>query len=72
MAHRWKTLIAAFVSHEFTEAGLPVPPWTAGLRLDTEWVLDTPRVSEAEIKHQTPDWLAERNIFIAEKDLVTL
>ena len=69
---RWRTLIAAFVSHEFTEAGLPVPPWTAGLRLDTEWVLDTPRVSEAEIKHQTPDWLAERNIFIAEKDLVTL
>lgn len=72
LAHRWTTLVAAFVSHEFTEAGLPVPPWTAGLRLDTEWVLDTPRVSEAEIKRQTPDWLVERNIFIAEKDLVTL
>lgn len=72
LADRWRTLIAAFVGHEFTSAGLPAPPWTAGLRLDTEWVLDTPRFSETEIKHQTPDWLAERNIFIAEKDLVTL
>ena len=72
MAHRWKTLIAAFVSHEFITAGLPAPPWSEGLRLDTEWVLDTPRVSNTEIKHQTPGWLAERNIFIAEKDLVTL
>jgi hypothetical protein len=24
------------------------------------------------VKRQTPEWLAERNIFIAEKDLVTL
>ena len=71
VADRWRTLIAAFVSHEFGEAGLPAPPWTENARLATEWVLDTPRLSEREIKHQTPDWLAERNIFIAEKDLVT-
>ena len=72
VTERWRTLVAAFVRDEFTEAGLPVPPWTEGLRLATEWVLDTPRLSETEIKRQTPDWLAERNIFIAEKDLVTL
>ena len=72
VADRWRTLVAAFVSHEFVEAGLPAPPWTEGLRLATEWVLDTPRLSETEIKRQTPDWLAERNIYIAEKDLVTL
>jgi transcriptional regulator with XRE-family HTH domain len=72
LADRWKTLIAAFVFHEFTKAGLPAPPWTEGVRLSAEWVLHTPRVSETEIKGQTPDWLAERNIFIAEKDLVTL
>jgi transcriptional regulator with XRE-family HTH domain len=72
VADRWRTLLAAFVSHEFTEAGLPAPPWTEAPKLATEWVLDTPRLSASEIKGETPDWLAERNIFIAEKDLVTL
>lgn len=72
VADRWRTLLAAFVSYEFVEAGLSAPPWTEGPKLATEWVLDTPRLSEGEIKRQTPDWLAERNIFIAEKDLVTL
>ena len=72
VADRWRTLVAAFVSHEFVEAGLPAPPWTDAPKLATEWVLDTPRLSETEIKRQTPDWLAERNIYIAEKDLVTL
>lgn len=68
---RWMALAAAFVSHEFVEAGLPAPRWTDSARLNTDWVLDTPRLSEAEIKAQTPEWLAERNIYIAEKDLVT-
>jgi transcriptional regulator with XRE-family HTH domain len=68
---RWKALAAAFVSREFNEAGLTAPKWTATERLDSEWVLDTPRLTEAEIKQQTPAWLAERNIFIAAKDLVT-
>jgi transcriptional regulator with XRE-family HTH domain len=72
VAERWRTLVAAFVSHEFVEAGLPAPPWTEAPKFATQWVLDTPRLSESEIKRQTPDWLAERNIFIAEKDLVTL
>jgi len=69
---RWATLFAAFTSHEFDESGLPTPRWTNGLTLIDEWVLDTPRLSEDEIKAETPAWLAERNIFIAEKDLVTL
>ena len=69
---RWTTLVAAFVSHEFVEAGLPTPKWADAPRLTTAGVLDTPRMSEDEVKRQTPDWLAERNIFIAEKDLVTL
>jgi hypothetical protein len=69
---RWTTLLAAFVSHEFAEAGLPAPKRAGTPKLATEWVLDTPRLSEEEIKRQTPEWLAERNIFIAQKDLVTL
>ena len=68
---RWKALTAAFVGHEFNEAGLPAPRWTVTEPLDSEWVLDTPRLTEAQIKEQTPPWLAERNIFIAAKDLVT-
>lgn len=69
---RWRTLLAAFVGHEFVDAGLPPPKWTATPRLASPWVLDTPRLNQDEIKRQTPHWLAERNIFIAEKDLVTL
>ena len=72
VADRWRALIAAFVSYEFIEAGLPAPPWTETPKLAIEWVLDTPRLSEREIMRQTPAWLAKRNIFIAEKDLVTL
>lgn len=67
----WMALAAAFVSREFHEAGLPAPRWTQGPRLASEWILDTPRLSDDQIKEQTPRWLAERNIFIAEKDLVT-
>jgi transcriptional regulator with XRE-family HTH domain len=69
---RWTTLVAALVSQEFVEAGLPTPRWADARRLDVEWVLDTPRLSAREVKRQTPQWLAARNIFIAEKDLVTL
>lgn len=72
LGERWKTLLAAFVSHEFIDAGFPAPKWTQTARLEAEWVLDTPRLSDDEIKGQTPDWLAERNIFIAKKDLTTL
>lgn len=68
---RWRTLIAAFVSHEFEAAGLAAPRWTHGERLAVEWVLDTPRIDDAEVKRETPAWLAERNIYIATKDLVT-
>ena len=68
---RWRALLAAFVNHEFVDAGLPAPRWTTTSPLAADWVLDTPRLSEKEIKRQTPPWLAERNIFIAEKDLVT-
>lgn len=67
----WKALTAAFANREFHEAGLPAPKWTLEPRLTSEWILDTPRLSDDEIKEQTPYWLAERNIFIAEKDLIT-
>lgn len=69
---RWHVLLAAFVSHEFESAGLPAPGWTAAARLGTAWVLDTPRLTESQIRAQTPAWLAARNIYIATKDLGTV
>lgn len=69
---RWHALLAAFVSHEFESAGLPAPGWTTSPRLGTPWVLDTPRLTESQIRAQTPAWLAARNIYIATKDLGTL
>lgn len=68
---RWLALASAFVAEEFRAAGLEAPRWTHSARLDLAWVLDTPRLTEDEIRRQTPEWLAERNIFIAAKDLVT-
>jgi len=68
---RWDALTAAFVGHEFCEAGLRPPRWTATDPLESAWVLDTPRLTEEQIMAQTPGWLADRNIFIAAKDLVT-
>lgn len=69
---RWFALLAAFVSREFENAGFLAPRWAATSRLETAWVLDTPRLTDAEIRAQTPAWLEVRNIFIAAKDLGTL
>lgn len=68
---RWQTLVSALVAQEFRTAGIEAPRWTQPTRLDLAWVLDTPRLTADEVREQTPAWLAERNIFIAAKDLVT-
>lgn len=68
---RWHTLLAAFIAHEFESAGLAAPSWTRTPALDEAWVLDTPRLTEQQIRDQTPAWLAERGIYIATKDLIT-
>ncbi|SDS85150.1 hypothetical protein SAMN04488570_2859 [Nocardioides scoriae] len=68
----WFVLLAVLVHHEFERVNLPPPAWTAAQQLPTAWVLDTPRLTDAEIRDQTPTWLAARNIYIAVKDLGTL
>lgn len=72
ISEQWDTLLAALVAHEFVDAGLPEPRWARGRRLETEWVMVAPRLDRETTQRQTPDWLADRNIFIAAKDLVTL
>lgn len=68
----WHVLLAALAGHEFEDAGVQAPGWTVAALLDSVWVLDTPRLIEAEVRAETPKWLAQRNIFVAVKDLGTL
>lgn len=67
----WDTLLAGLTAHEFEAAGRPAPEWTTGRRLEEAWVLDSPRLDEQQIRERTPAWLAERGIYINERDLVT-
>lgn len=67
----WDALLAAFVAHEFEEVGRPEPTWTRDRRPARDWVLDTSRLTPAEVRAQTPSWLAERRLFVSPRDLVT-
>lgn len=67
----WATFLAALTAHEFEAAGRPAPEWTTGRRLEEAWVLDSPRIDEQQVRERTPAWLAERGVYINERDLVT-
>lgn len=67
----WDTLLAALAAHEFEAAGYERPTWTEGAPLEQEWLLDSPLFDAEQIRQHTPGWLAERGIFIAERDLAT-
>ncbi len=67
---RWDALLAALVAHEFAAAGQTPPAWTE-LRSAHEWVMPNLLLADADIREATPDWLAERGIYIADRDLIT-
>lgn len=67
---RWDALLAALVGHEFTAAGRTPPAWTDRPPL-VEWVMPNLLLDVREVRRATPEWLAERGIFIAGRDLVT-
>lgn len=71
----WDALLAALTEHEFEAADREPPTWAQAhdRRLDgeDEWVLPSLLLDEAEVRAVTPDWLLERGIFAAERDLVT-
>ncbi len=69
---RWATLMAALVAHEFTESDRRPPAWTDGRCLADPWTVDSLRLSPDEVRAQTPEWLAERNVFISPRDLMTV
>lgn len=68
---KWDALLAALVAHEFAASGRTPPVWTE-LRAAQEWVLPNLLLGEADIRESTPDWLAERGIYIAQRDLITV
>ena len=68
----WDAFLATVINHEFQVHGLPAPKWSQVPALAADWVLDNPRWDEAEIRDRTPGWLAERRIFVAVNDLITL
>lgn len=66
---RWDTLFAAIVEHEFTQAGRNAPAWAHSERLEEEWMPAKGRLDEDQVRAATPDWLAVKNIRLAESAL---
>ncbi|WP_202871039.1 hypothetical protein [Kribbella pratensis] len=64
-------LLAVLTAHEFEEAGEDPPDWTKVDRLPDRWIPAHPFLDHDEIIEQTPDYLAQANIFIPARDLVT-
>lgn len=67
---KWDALLAAFVAHEFAASGRTPPAW-AEFRAGREWVMPNLLLEETDIREATPEWLAERGIYIAQRDLIT-
>lgn len=66
---RWDTLLAALVEHEFEATGRPAPAWTRTEPLDEEWLPAPGRLGVEAVRRQTPPWLAEKRILLAESAL---
>lgn len=70
-AAEWDALLRALAEHEFDQAGLTAPPWTAQPALAAPWVPEHPFLSRERVLAQTPDWLRRRNIHVPARDLAT-
>jgi transcriptional regulator with XRE-family HTH domain len=65
------TLLAVLTAHEFETAGEAPPEWTKNKTLPAPWIPSHPFLNQDEIINQTPKYLAQANIFIPARDLVT-
>ncbi|MGW5190521.1 helix-turn-helix domain-containing protein [Kribbella sp. NPDC004138] len=65
------TLLAVLTAQEFKAAGEDPPAWTDVEALPDPWVPEHPFLERDEIIEQTPDYLAQVNIFVPARDLVT-
>lgn len=69
---RFETLLAALVEHEFEERDNPrIPEWTRNIILTTHWLHTNLRHGADWTRKNTPEWLANRGIYISEHDLMT-
>ena len=74
---QWDRLLASVIGHEFEIRGLVAPAWTsmpnskqAGMEQGS--VFSSPFFTDEEVRSATPAWLADRGLFIAARDLVTV
>lgn len=64
-------LLAALTAHEFRAAGEDPPEWSKVEALPELWVPEHPFLDREEVIEETPGYLAELNIFVPARDLVT-
>ncbi|HZX09178.1 helix-turn-helix transcriptional regulator [Kribbella sp.] len=64
-------LLAALTAQEFRAADQDPPEWTKIQALPEPWIPEHPFLEPDEIIAQTPDYLAQLNIFVPARDLVT-
>ena len=67
----WDALLAELVKHAFLEAGQDAPDWTYSRPLASRWQPEHPFMDPSRVVARTPRWLAEANIYVPERDLVT-
>lgn len=65
---RFDVLFRAIIAEELEE---DPPAWAANAKLEEEWVMPDPFRDESAIRSQTPAWLAEAGIYVAERGLST-
>jgi hypothetical protein len=63
------TLLAVLTAHEFAAAGEDPPEWSNVDPLSDPWIPEHPFLERDEIIEQTPDYLAQANIFVPARDL---
>lgn len=67
----WDALLGALTAHEFDRVALSAPSWCQQPALAETWVYPSALLSPAEVQARTPVWLADRNVYVAERDLTT-
>jgi transcriptional regulator with XRE-family HTH domain len=69
---RYEALLAALIEHEFDKRNCrQTPEWSKRARLENTWIQPNARWGADWTRAHTPQWLAERGIFISDRDLMT-
>lgn len=66
------TLLQALTRRAFQTTRTQPPGWADPRPLTSEWVLAALPAFAQRVKKATPPWLAELNVYVSERDLITL